>query len=170
MKRLLFIIFASVIGAFAFSQEAENAVSENVSEKPVEKREVRAGLQMGTNMEQSDGYTFVLGLFADTAIVPDVLLIGSQMDWTFSHSGYTANPSFYLQWLMPLHVGNVMTPYLKGNLGMFTLHENNQTTDGLLAGLEAGLSFKFNKFYLEPGFQFGYPYMWGAVVRAGLAF
>ena len=167
MKRLLlFVMIAALMSGLAFSQESESTATKTAAEK----KGIRAGLQIGTNMEQSDGYTFILGIQTDTALIPDTLLLGTQMDWTFSHSGYTANPSMYLEWLTPLHVANVMTPYLKGNLGMYTLHENDETKDGMLAGLEAGLSFDLGPVYLEPGFLFGYPYMWGCTLRAGLSF
>ncbi len=167
MKKILFVILAGLVGMLAFAQEAEKEVAPKTETGSV--RAFRAGLDLGMNMEQSDGYTFVLGFHTDTALVPETLLLGTQMDWTFSHSGYTANPSMYLEWLMPIHAG-VMTPFLKGNLGMFTLHENDETQDGVLAGIEAGLSFDLGKFYLEPGVQFGYPYMWGLCLRTGLKF
>ena len=135
----------------------------------------RAGLQFGTNMESTEGYAFTLGAHADSAILPSKgLFAGAQMDFSVDSVTWSSNPSVYLEWILPYRLFNTMSPFVKGNLGMFVLHEKADDLllmSGLLASVSAGLNFEFNDtFYIEPALSFGYPFMWSFSVGAGWHF
>lgn len=157
MKKIVLTILSLCLGTFVF---AENIL--------------RSGIQLGTNMESADGYTFDVGAHADTFIFPDAgILLGMQMDFTVNSSSWSSNPSVYLEWLTPLTLANVMTPFVKGNLGVYVYHDDNKKNNksGCLASLSAGMNFDLGeRFYVAPAFAFGYPFMWEASVSAGMKF
>ena len=135
----------------------------------------RIGVQAGTNMETMDGYAFTCGAHADTEILEGTgLLVGMQMDFSVDSVSWSSNPSMYVEYLLPFTFFNVMTPFVKGNLGMFVLHNSQTGTlhqSGVVASASAGLNISFGEhFYVAPAVSFGYPFLWAADVSAGWRF
>lgn len=148
----------------AFSQETGASAGRS---------QFRAGIQTGANMESTDGYAYSVGAHADTLVLPSInLLVGMQMDFTVASSSWSSNPSMYVEWLMPLTIASIATPFIKANLGMFVYHDDDDNDQsGVLASLGVGLNFDIGEhIYIAPAITFGYPFLWAPTLSAGWRF
>ena len=146
MKKGLFIGLFVIVASFAVAQNGEvfenealgdafttssDYESNSVQEKKVSRSsnessnyKYRVGAQLGTNMESADGYAFVGGVHADSLVFPNAgILIGMQMDFTAASKNYSANSSWYFEWLIMNDA--VVSPFVKANLGMYVLYDDD---------------------------------------------
>ena len=124
------------------------------------------GANVGTNMENEDGYAFVVGAYADYEIFKD-FKAGLQFTYSSDFNNiYALDPVAYAKWYTPLKFA-MFTPYVKGNLGLTFITLDGYSVMNALFGADVGVSVKLSNFLIEPYLTFGYPYFWGFGVSAG---
>jgi hypothetical protein len=66
---------------------------------------------------------------------------------------------------------NISGFFAQAEIGTSILFEDGQSYPAFLIGIGAGYRFfPAEKFFVEPAFRFGYPFIWGIGISAGLRF
>ena len=78
----------------------------------------------------------------------------------------TLEPVAFFRYYLPLQMKGLFAQAEAGGAFFF---EQNETFISISAGISAGWRYELNqRFYVEPTLRFGYPFMWGAGVIAGI--
>lgn len=140
-----------------------------------ERAPFRIGGHAGTSMMSPEGYSFNIGVQADYPIIHDISVFkelrgGFDFMYTDNFKNCVSFNTFtYAKWLIPIGQKNI-APFAQTDIGLSVFAVDDTMRVSPYSGIVAGVSFKIGHLYIDSGFKFGYPYIWGADLAVGYSF